>query len=125
RVTVGLSGTGGGFQRFCAGETDFTGASRHISAGEIEACRAAGVGYVELSVAVDGMSVIVNPANDFVTCLSVDDLRRIWSPGTPVRTWRDVRPEWPAEQIRLYGPGTDSGTFDYFTEVINGEAGAS
>jgi phosphate transport system substrate-binding protein len=125
RVTVGLSGTGGGFQRFCAGETDFTGASRPITQGERDACAAAGIEFVQLSVATDGLSVIVNPANDFVECLTVAELSRIWRPGSSVTTWRDVRPEWPADEIRLYGPGTDSGTFDYFTEVINGESGAS
>ena len=125
RVTVGLSGTGGGFQRFCSGETDFTGASRPISEGEREACATAGINWIELSVAVDGMSVIVNPANDFLTCLTVDELQMIWRPDSPVTTWRDVRAEWPAEEISLYGPGTDSGTFDYFTETIVGETGAS
>lgn len=125
RVTVGLSGTGGGFQRFCSGETDFTGASRPISDGEREACAEAGIDWIELSVAVDGMSVVVNPANDFVTCLSVDDLELIWRPNSPVSTWRDVRAEWPAGELSLYGPGTDSGTFDYFTETIVGESGAS
>ena len=125
RVTVGVSGTGGGFQRFCAGETDVSNASRPISASEIAACAAAGVEFTELSVAWDGLSVIANPANTFLTCLTVDELHRIWGPESEVTTWRDVRPEWPAEEIRLYGPGTDSGTFDYFTETINGESGAS
>lgn len=125
RVTVGFSGTGGGFQRFCAGETDLTNASRPITAGEREACAAAGIEYTQLRVGWDGLSIIVNPANDFATCLTVDELRRIWGPGSTVTTWRDVRAEWPAEQIRLYGPGTDSGTFDFFTETINGHSGAS
>lgn len=125
RITVGLSGTGGGFQRFCSGETDFTGASRPISEGEREACAAAGIDWIELAVAVDGLSVIVNPANDFLTCLTVEELERIWRPDSPVTTWRDVRADWPAEEISLYGPGTDSGTFDYFTETIVGETGAS
>ncbi len=125
RVTVGFSGTGGGFERFCAGETDLSNASRPIRDTEIEACRQAGVEYTELSVAWDGLSVIANPANDFVSCLTVGELNRIWGPGSEVETWSDVRPEWPGEEIRLYGPGTDSGTFDYFTEVINGESGAS
>ena len=125
RVTVGFSGTGGGFERFCAGETDISNASRPIDDSEVEACAGAGVDYVEVPVAWDGLSVVVNPANDFARCLTVQELRRIWEPGTAVRTWRDVRAEWPAEPIRLYGPGTDSGTFDYFTEVINGEAGVS
>jgi phosphate transport system substrate-binding protein len=125
RVTVGFSGSGGGFQRFCAGETDLSNASRPIRETEIEACRAAGIEFTEVTVAWDGLSVIVNPANDFVSCLTVDELARIWGPGTDVQTWNDVRSEWPSEDIRLYGPGTDSGTFDYFTEVINGESGAS
>jgi phosphate transport system substrate-binding protein len=125
RVTVGFSGTGGGFKRFCAGEIDVSNASRPITADEIAACEAAGIDFLELEVAWDGLSVIANPANDFVTCLTTDELRRIWMPGSEVTTWRDVRSQWPDEQIRLYGPGTDSGTFDYFTETINGESGAS
>ena len=125
RVTVGFSGSGGGFQRFCAGETDISNASRPINEGERAACAAAGITFTEIPVAWDGLSVIVNPANDFVECLTVQELRRIWQPGSAVRTWRDVRPTWPAEGIRLYGPGTDSGTFDYFTETIVGESGAS
>jgi phosphate transport system substrate-binding protein len=125
RVTVGFSGTGGGFERFCAGETDISNASRPIDADEREACAAAGIEFTEIPVAWDGLSVVVNPANDFVTCLTVPELRRVWEPGSVVRTWSDVRAEWPAEPIRLYGPGTDSGTFDYFTETVNGETGAS
>jgi len=125
RITVGVSGTGGGFERFCGGETDISNASRPIDEGEVAACAAAGVEFIEVPVAWDGLSVIVNPANDFVECLTVQDLRRVWQPGSSVRTWRDVRPSWPAEPIRLYGAGTDSGTFDYFTEAINGEVGAS
>ncbi|MGE0160545.1 MAG: PstS family phosphate ABC transporter substrate-binding protein [Gemmatimonadales bacterium] len=125
RVTVGFSGTGGGFERFCGGETDISNASRPINATERERCGAAGIAFTEIPVAWDGLSVVVNPANDFVTCLTVAELRRIWEPGSVVRTWRDVRPEWPAENVRLYGPGTDSGTFDYFTEVVNGEVGAT
>jgi len=125
RVTVGVSGTGGGFQRFCGGETDISNASRPIDDDEREECAANGVEFNEVSVAWDGLSVIVNPANDFVECLTVQELRRIWQPSSSVRTWQDVRPSWPAEAIRLYGPGTDSGTFDYFTETINGESGAS
>ncbi|MCE2455903.1 MAG: PstS family phosphate ABC transporter substrate-binding protein [Gemmatimonadetes bacterium] len=124
-VTVGVSGTGGGFRRFCAGETDLATASREITEGEKHDCELAGVEWIELSVAWDGLSVVVNPLNDFVSCLTTDELRRVWRPGSAVRLWRDIRPEWPAEEIRLYGPGTDSGTFDYFTETINGESGAS
>jgi phosphate transport system substrate-binding protein len=125
RVSVGVSGTGGGFKRFCAGETDISDASRPVSEAERSACAASGVEFTELRVAWDGLSVVTNPANDFAQCLTVDELRRIWEPNSTVRTWRDVRGEWPAEEIKLYGPGTDSGTFDYFTEVIVGEARAS
>ncbi|MFQ5536288.1 MAG: PstS family phosphate ABC transporter substrate-binding protein [Gemmatimonadota bacterium] len=125
RVTVGISGTGGGFKRFCAGETDLSDASRPIKDGEAERCAENGIEYTRLSVAWDGLSVMVNPENDFVQCLTVEELHRIWMPGSTVQTWKDVRPEWPAEPIKLYGPGTDSGTFDYFTEEINGEDGAS
>ena len=124
-VTVGVSGTGGGFKRFCADETDLATASREISGNEEHECAEAGIEWIELSVAWDGLSVVVNPGNDFVTCLTTGELHQVWRPGSPVREWRDLRPEWPAEEIRLYGPGTDSGTFDYFTEVINGESGAS
>ncbi|MBM4184215.1 MAG: PstS family phosphate ABC transporter substrate-binding protein [Gemmatimonadetes bacterium] len=125
RVTVGFSGTGGGFKRFCGGETDLSNASRPINDTERAACAAAGIELTELEVAWDGLSLIVNPANDFVTCLTTAELKRVWEPGSVVSTWRDVRPEFPDEEINLYGPGTDSGTFDYFTETINGEAGAS
>ena len=125
RVTVGVSGTGGGFSRFCSGETDFSNASREISEDEREACAANGVEFIELSVAWDGLSVVVNPANDFVQCLTVEELNRIWRPESEVETWRDVRSDFPDEEIALYGPGTDSGTFDYFTETIMGEGGAS
>jgi phosphate transport system substrate-binding protein len=125
RVTVGFSGSGGGFKRFCAGETDISDASRPINDDERATCAAAGIEFTEVPVAWDGLSVIVNPANGFVSCLTTAELRRIWEPGSTVTTWSDVRPSWPAEPIRLYGPGTDSGTFDYFTETINGESGAS
>ncbi|HSW28138.1 MAG TPA: PstS family phosphate ABC transporter substrate-binding protein [Longimicrobiales bacterium] len=125
RVSVGFSGTGGGFKRFCAGETDLSNASRPIKDSEREACAAAGIEFTELPVAWDGLSIIANPANDFVQCLTVDELRKIWEPNSKVKTWRDVRGEWPAEEVKLYGPGTDSGTFDYFTEAIMGEVGAS
>jgi phosphate transport system substrate-binding protein len=125
RVTVGFSGSGGGFKRFCNNETDISDASRAINESEVQTCAAAGIEFTEVTVAWDGLSVMVNPANDFVTCLTTAELRRIWEPGSTVRTWADVRAGWPAETIRLYGPGTDSGTFDYFTEEINGEPGAS
>lgn len=125
RVSVGFSGSGGGFKRFCNGETDLSDASRPIKDSEREACAAAGIEFTELSVAWDGLSVIANPQNDFLQCLTVDELHKIWRPESTVTTWRDVRAEWPAEDIKLYGPGTDSGTFDYFTETVNGESGAS
>jgi phosphate transport system substrate-binding protein len=125
RVTVGISGTGGGFKRFCAGETDISDASRPIKETEVAACEEAGVEFTEFPIAWDGLSVIVNPENEFATCLTVDELRRIWEPNSQVTTWRDVRSDFPAEPIKLYGPGTDSGTFDYFTEAIMGESGAS
>jgi phosphate transport system substrate-binding protein len=125
RVSVGFSGSGGGFERFCNDELDLTNASRPIKDSEREACAAAGIEFTELPVAWDGLSVIANPANDFLQCLSVEELNRIWEPNSRVTTWRDVRAEWPDEEIDLYGPGTDSGTFDYFTETVNGESGAS
>ena len=125
RVSVGISGSGGGFSRFCAGETDVSNASRPIGEGEVADCEAAGIEFTELPIAIDGLSVIANPQNEFLQCLTVEELRRIWEPGSSVQTWRDVRSEWPAERIVLYGPGTDSGTFDYFTETIMGESGAS
>jgi phosphate transport system substrate-binding protein len=125
RVSVGISGTGGGFKRFCNGETDLVNASREIKDSERELCAAAGIEFVELPLAWDGLSIIANPANEFLQCLTVDELHKVWRPGSGVRTWSDIRAEWPAEAIKLYGPGTDSGTFDYFTETINGEAGAS
>ncbi len=125
RVTVGISGTGGGFKKFCAGETDISDASRGIKQSELDACRANGVEPIEVPVAIDGLAVLVNPQNSFASCMKVDELKRIWEPGSTVKTWKDVRPEWPAEEIKLYGPGTDSGTFDYFTEAIVGEEDAS
>ncbi|HAJ76788.1 MAG TPA: phosphate ABC transporter substrate-binding protein [Gammaproteobacteria bacterium] len=125
RVTVGVSGTGGGFQKFLAGETDINDASRTIRESEIVEAKAQGIEYLQIPVAFDGLSVVANPNNDWVDYLTVEELRKIWQPGSTVDSWDDVRPEWPSEPIRLYGPGTDSGTFDYFTEVINGDSGAS
>ncbi len=125
RVTVGISGTGGGFKKFCAGETDISDASRPIKQSELELCRVAGIEPISVTVAYDGLAVMVNPANDFASCMTVDELRRIWEPGSQVNRWSQVRSEWPDEEIVLYGPGTDSGTFDYFTEAIVGEEDAS
>jgi phosphate transport system substrate-binding protein len=126
RVTVaaGRSGTRGGFERFCRGETDVATASRPIRDAEAARCQANGVEYLELPVALDGLSVLVNRGNSFLDCLTVEELRRIWRPGSTVRTWRDVRPELPPVPIQLYGPGTDSGTLEFFTEAVIGEAGA-
>ncbi len=125
RVTVGVSGTGGGFQKFAAGEIDIADASRVIRDSETEAARTNGIDYLEIPVAFDGLSVIVNEDNTWVDYLTVEELNLIWAPGSSVDSWNDVRPEWPDQPLRLYGPGTDSGTFDYFTEVINGSSGAS
>lgn len=122
RVNVGVSGTGGGFKRFTAGETDISDASRPIKAAEAAQAAENGVEYYELRVATDGLSVMVSPRNDFVECLTIEELKRIWEPGSTVDAWNDVRPEWPDRPLRLYGPDTDSGTFDYFTEVVMGEA---
>jgi phosphate transport system substrate-binding protein len=125
QVTVGISGTGGGFERFCRGETDLSNASRPIKDEEIEACEKDGVEYVELQIANDGIANVVNSANDWATCLTVEQLNAIWKPGSKVDSWDDVDPKFPNEKLTLAGPGTDSGTFDFFTDVINGEEGAS
>jgi len=126
RVTVGESGTGGGFRRFCRGETEVQGASRPIKSSEMETCQAAGVRYVELPVAFDGITVVVNRDNP-VDSISVEQLRRIWEPAAEgqVTSWRQVDPRWPDVPLRLFGADTASGTFDFFTEAINGEGGAS
>jgi phosphate transport system substrate-binding protein len=124
-VTVGISGTGGGFERFCAGETDLSDASRPIEPDEAALCKKAGIDYVGLPVANDALTVVVNAENDWVTCLTVDQLKRIWEPGSSVKSWRDIDPSFPDEPLKLYGPGTDSGTFDYFTGAVVGEEGSS
>ncbi len=123
QVTVGFAGPGGGFERFCAGETQISDASRVIEEDEIAACEAAGIPFVELPIAADALTVVVNPENDFVECLTVDQLNQIWSADGGVSTWADVNPDWPAETIELYAPGVDSGTFDYFNEAIIGDDG--
>jgi phosphate transport system substrate-binding protein len=125
RVTVGISGTGGGFKKFVLGETDMNDASRPIKASEATQAVEGDVGYIEIPVAFDGLSVVVNPDNTWVDYLTVAELNAIWNPQSTVRTWRDVRASWPDAAVNLYGPGTDSGTFDYFTETINGTSGAS
>ncbi len=124
-VTVGISGTGGGFKKFLAGETDINDASRPIKQKELQRAKEQNIQFIELPVAYDGLTVVINPKNDFVDYLTVEELKKIWEPGSKVRTWKDVRPQWPDREIKLYGPGTDSGTFDYFTEAVVGEAGES
>jgi phosphate transport system substrate-binding protein len=122
KVTVAFAGTGGGFKKFCNGDTDMNDASRPIKDEEKTACTAKGIDYAELQVAIDGLSVLVNPQNTWVDCLTTAELKKIWNEGSTVKTWADVRAGFPAEPIKLFGPGADSGTFDYFTEVINGTA---
>jgi len=124
-VSVGTSGTGGGFERFCKGETDISDASRPIKDSEIEACEAAGIQYKELIVANDALTVVVSKDNDWADCLTVDQLKAIWEPNSQITSWNQVDPSFPDEPLKLFGPGTDSGTFDYFTDEINGEEGAS
>lgn len=125
RAGVGTAGTSGGFKDFVRGDIDICDASRPIKSSEVEACVAAKVEYLELPIAIDGLTVVVNPANDWVAGMTVEQLKRIWEPGSTVTKWSDVDPNWPAEPIKLFGAGTDSGTFDYFTEVICGETGRS
>jgi len=124
-VTVGFSGTGGGFKKSTAGEIEISDASRPIKEEELAMAEQNGIEFIELQVAIDGLAVVVNSGNDFVDFLTVDELKKIWEPGSTVKYWSDVRPEWPQEEIKLYGPGPDSGTFDYFTEAVVGESGAS
>ena len=125
QVTVGVSGTGGGFERFCKGETDISNASRAIKDEEKEACATGGVEYAEFQVANDGIALVTNPGNTWAKCLTTDQLKVIWAPKSTVTTWKDVDPSFPAEEVKLFGPGTDSGTFDFFTKEINGEEGES
>lgn len=124
KVTVGFSGTGGGFEKFLQKETDINDASRAIKAEEIAKAEENKIDYKEIKIAYDGLSVVVSHDNDFVDSLTVDELKRIWEPNSKVKTWKDVRAEWPAEEIKLFGPGSDSGTFEYFTEEVVGEKGA-
>lgn len=124
RVTVGISGTGGGFKRFVAGETDISNASRPIKKEEADKCKEAGVEFIELPVAYDGLTIVVNYKNDFCTDLTVDEIKKIWTSDSTVKTWKDIRPTWPDKTIKIFSPGTDSGTFDYFKEVVVGEKGS-
>jgi phosphate transport system substrate-binding protein len=125
RVTVGTSGTGGGFEKFCAGETDISDASRAIEADETAACESKGIKYEEVQVANDGLSVVVNNQNTWANCLTTAQLKTIWDKGSKVNNWNQVDPSFPNEPLKLFGAGTDSGTFDYFTNAINGEEGRS
>lgn len=127
RVTVGVSGTGGGFKKFCRGETSISNASRPILDAEIEACKAAGVEFIELPVAFDALTVVVNPENSFLEAVTVEELKTLWQPEAQgaVMNWNQVNPAWPNEPVKLFGPGADSGTFDYFTEAVVGKAKAS
>ena len=123
RVTVGVSGTGGGFKRFCAGETDISDASRPIKDAEAELCGEAGIGFIEAPVAFDGLTVVINPDNDWVDHLTVEELNHMFRPEDYATLWSEVRNGFPEVEIALYAPGADSGTFDYFTEAINGDGG--
>jgi phosphate transport system substrate-binding protein len=125
RVSVGVSGTGGGFERFCRGETDLSNASRKIKDEERRLCEKQGVSFFDLQVANDGISVVVNKANTWAKCLTVEQLKAIWEPKSKIKSWKDVDESFPDEDLSLFGAGTDSGTFDYFTEAIVGEEGAS
>ena len=125
RVTVGISGTGGGFERFCRNEIDLANASRPMRDSEAIKCRDAGVKWVAFTVANDGLSVVVNKSNTWADCLTTAELKATWNTGSKVKSWKDIRSSFPDVPLKLFGPGTDSGTFDFFTEVINGRAKAS
>ena len=127
RVTVGVSGTGGGFKKFCNGETHVSDASRPIKAEEVALCQEGGVEYIEIPVAIDGLTVIVNPTNDFARCVTIEELDRMWGPAAEdtITRWNQVREGWPDDEMDMYAPGVDSGTFDYFTDTVSGESGAS
>ena len=125
RVTVGFSGTGGGMKKFYAGEIDIADASREMKEKEAQKCAEHGVEFVRFSVAFDGLAIVLHPENTWCDCLTVAQLKELWRPESAVKTWKDLNPEWPNEEIHLFGPGTDSGTFDYFTEAICGESKAS
>ncbi len=127
RVTVGIAGTGGGFKKFCRGETDISDASRPIKDSEKEACKASGVEYIELPIALDALTVVVNPKNTWVDHLTVDELKKVWEPEAQgkIVKWNQVRPGFPDQPLMLYGPGVDSGTYDYFTEAVVGKEHSS
>ena len=127
RVTVGISGTGGGFKKFCRGETDISDASRPITKKEIEDCKAAGVEFLEFPVAYDALTVVIHPKNTWAKSMTVAELKTIWEPAAQgkITSWKQVNPAWPDQPLKLYGPGADSGTFEYFTEAINGKSKAT
>jgi phosphate transport system substrate-binding protein len=125
RVVVGTSGTGGGFKKFALGEIDINDASRKIKDSEAAAAKDKNIGFIGLPVGYDGITIVVNTANNWVDKLTVEELKKLWAPGSKVNTWKDLRSTWPNRKIKLYGPGTDSGTFDFFTEAINGKAQSS
>lgn len=125
KVTVGETGTGGGFKKFCRGETDISDASRPITQKEIDACKEAGIQFIELPIAYDALTVVVNSKNDWVKQMSVAELKKIWEPGSKVNNWKQINSSFPDKPISLFGPGTASGTFDYFTEAVNGKSKAS
>jgi len=127
RVTVGISGTGGGFKKFCRGETDISNASRPILKAEMDECRKAGITYLEMPVAYDALTVVVNPKNTWIKSMTVAELKKMWEPAAQgkITHWNQVNAAWPNQPIKLYGAGADSGTFDYFTEAINGKSKAS
>ena len=127
KVTVGISGTGGGFKKFCRAETDISGASRPIVKKEMDDCKAAGVEYFELPVAFDALTVVINPKNTFIKQLTIAEMKKMWEPGAQgkVTMWNQVNPAWPAQPMKLFGPGADSGTFDYFTEAVVGKSKSS
>jgi len=124
-VTVGISGTGGGFERFCRGEIDLANASRGIKGSESKTCADNGISSIAFTVANDGIAIVVNESNTWARCLTVEQLKKMWEPGSNVNNWKDVSPSFPDQDLKLFGPGTDSGTFDFFTEKINGKARAS
>ena len=127
QVTVGISGTGGGFKKFCRGETDISDASRPIAKKEMDACKEAGIQYIELPVAFDALTVVVNPQNTWIKELKVEELKAMWEPAAQgkVTRWNQINPAWPDMPLKLFGPGSDSGTFDYFTDAVNGKEKAS
>jgi len=123
RVTVGVSGTGGGFKKFIAGETDISDASRYIKGKELKGCAENGREFIEIPVAYDGLAVVVNKSNTFANSMTVDELKQMWSSDSTATKWSDIRAEWPGREFKLFAPGQDSGTFDYFTETVNGKSG--